>query len=155
MCVAIALALSELPTTLVEGHGLTDRVHKRGGEPEVRFYYRATPTLLPVWWNGRLQVVRWGNKDRRERMLPPTGWTWKETVEEGKWAALEPEPVLVPTSFGMMNGVWYKVKVGLRGLLVRDQAGAPVVYLITEPATRYYGVMCSAEWMPVLEGQVI
>ena len=92
MCVAVALPLSELPVELIEQGGLSARVHDRGSEKEIRFYWRAVPALLPVWWNGRLQVVKWGNRDRGERKLPPTGWTWKETVEAGKWAALEPDP---------------------------------------------------------------
>src|SRR5687767_10460900 len=74
MCVAVALPLSELPVELIEHAGLSARVHDRGGEKEVRFYWRAVPALLPVWWGGRLQVVRWGNRDRVERKLPLTGW---------------------------------------------------------------------------------
>ncbi|WP_439626129.1 hypothetical protein [Gemmata sp.] len=155
MCTAIALATSELPLSLLEQYGLTDRVHDRGGEKEVRFYWQANPTLLPVWWDGRLRIVRWGNRDRAERKLPPTGWTWKESVEEGKWSALSPEPVLVPATYALANGVWYRVKQGVQGLLVRDRVGLPIVFLVTEPATRYYRVMTRAEWMPSLVGEVI
>jgi hypothetical protein len=155
MCTAIALASSELPLSLIEEHGLDERVHDRGGEKEVRFYWVANPTLLPVWWDGRLQIVRWGNKDRHERKLPPTGWTWTEKVEEGWWAALAPEPVVVPASYGLMNGVWFKVKQGLRGLLVHDRKGEPVVFMLCESSTRYYQVMTRAEWMPVLVDEVI
>ncbi|VTR95093.1 Uncharacterized protein OS=Singulisphaera acidiphila (strain ATCC BAA-1392 / DSM 18658 / VKM B-2454 / MOB10) GN=Sinac_0545 PE=4 SV=1 [Gemmata massiliana] len=74
----------------MEQNGLDERIHDRGGEKKVRFYWAATPTLLPVWWNGRLQIVRWGNKDRAERKLPPTGWTWEDSVAGGKWSALAP-----------------------------------------------------------------
>ena len=155
MCTAVALALSELPVELVEAHGLSARVHDRGGEREVRFDWRAVPALLPVWWNGKLQVVRWGNRDRVERKLPTTGWTWKETVEGGKWSALAPEPVEIPATYGLMNGVWFRVRQGMRGLLVRDREGNPVVFMEAEPSTRYYRVMTRAEWMPVLVGEVI
>jgi hypothetical protein len=153
MCVGVALAASELPVTLAEG--LADRVHDRGGEKEVRFLWRAVPALLPVWWDGRLRVVRWGNRDRSERKLPPTGWTWRATVEAGRWSSLEPEPVDVPATHGLMNGVWYRVKQGMRGLLVRDRGGQPTVYLVCEPASRYYRVMTRSDWMPVLVGEVI
>lgn len=105
MCTAVALALSELPLSLIEEWDLEERVHERGGDKEVRFYWRASPALLPVWLNGRLTIVRWGNKDRAERKLPPTGWTWRETVESGRWSLLEPEPVEIPASYGLMNGV--------------------------------------------------
>src|SRR5688572_1764828 len=110
MCVAVALAASELPVELVEAGGLSSRLHDRGGEREVRFYWRARPALLPVWWNGRLHVVRWGNRDRSERKLPPTGWTWRATVEAGRWSALEPEPVDVPATYGFAGGVWFRLK---------------------------------------------
>ena len=70
MCTAIALACSELPLALIEEWGLDERIHDRGGEKEVRFYWQANPTLLPVWWAGKLRIVQWGNKDRAERKLP-------------------------------------------------------------------------------------
>lgn len=155
MCTAVALALSELPLSLIESCGLEGRTHERGGDKEVRFYWRASPALLPVWWNGRLQIVRWGNKDRAERKLPPTGWTWRETVESGRWSLLEPEPVEIPATYALANGVWYRVKQGMKGLVVRDRKGGPVVFMLTEPSTRYYRVMTRGEWMPVLVDEVI
>ncbi|MBP3956929.1 hypothetical protein J8F10_16785 [Gemmata sp. G18] len=36
----------------------------------MRFYFQARPCVLPVWLHGRLQVVRWGNRDRSDRVLP-------------------------------------------------------------------------------------
>jgi hypothetical protein len=155
MCTAIALALSELPVELVESHDLSARVHDRGGEREVRFYWQAVPTLLPVWWDGRLQIVKWGNRDRAERKLPTSGWTSRETIEEGKWSALAPEPVGIPATYGLMNGVWFRVKQGMKGLLVRTRQDDPVVFMVSEPATRYFQVMTRAEWMPALIDEVI
>jgi hypothetical protein len=63
--------------------------------------------------------------------------------------------VVIPASYGLMNGVWYKVKQGMRGLLVRDRTGEAVVFMLCEPATRYYQVMTRANWMPLLVGEVI
>jgi hypothetical protein len=100
---------------LVEPSGLSARVQGRGGEGEVRFDWQSSPALLPVWWDGWLQVVRWGNRDRAERSRPPTGWTWKATVEEGKWAELEPDPVEVPAAYAFADGVWFGVKQGSAG----------------------------------------
>ncbi|VTR98864.1 Uncharacterized protein OS=Isosphaera pallida (strain ATCC 43644 / DSM 9630 / IS1B) GN=Isop_1313 PE=4 SV=1 [Gemmata massiliana] len=48
-----------------------------------------------------------------------------------------------------------KIKQGMRGLLVHDRKGAPVVFLICQPATRYYRVMTRSEWMTALVGEVI
>jgi hypothetical protein len=39
--------------------------------------------------------------------------------------------------------------------VVRDADGEPVVYLLIEPATRYYQVMTRSDRMPVLIGEVI
>ena len=89
MCIGIALAWSELPTELIGRHGLERRVHERGGEREVRFLYRDRRPRLPVWRDGRLQIVRWGNGRGQSRFLPRTGWTWQTTIEEGYWRGLD------------------------------------------------------------------
>lgn len=153
VCTTVALPVSELPDAVLAD--LTDRVHTRGGEAEVRFDWRSRPALLPAWWEGRLQILRWGNRDRGERVLPPTGWTWRESVARGKWAGADPVPAEVPARYALMNGVWYKVTRGVQGLVVRTRAGEPVVYLLCEPSTRYYRVMTRADWMPVLVGEII
>src|SRR5262245_40228964 len=62
---------------LIEQSGLSAQVHDRGGEREVRFDRQSEPALLPVWWSGKLQVVRWGKRDHCERKLTPTGWGWR------------------------------------------------------------------------------
>jgi hypothetical protein len=155
MCTAIALTMSELPVALLDEAKLESRIHARGGEKEVRFDWQAVPTVLPVWWNGRLRIVRWGNRDRLEKKLPPTGWTWKDTVETGWWSALAPEPVDVLASCGFMNGVWFRVKQGMKGLLVHDQRDKPVVFMLCEPATRYFEIMTRSRWMPCLIDEVI
>jgi hypothetical protein len=71
----IALALSELPTELITRHCLTRRIHDRGGEREVRFLFAVAERLLPVWRNGQLQVLRWGNRRGESPRLPCTDWT--------------------------------------------------------------------------------
>jgi hypothetical protein len=48
-----------------------------------------------------------------------------------------------------------QTEAGDAGLLVRDRAEEPVVFLVCEPATRYYQVMTRADWMLVLIGEVI
>lgn len=68
---------------------------------------------------------------------------------------MEPEPVEILATYGLSNGVWFRVQQGMRGLLVRTRGGEPVVYMICEPSTRYFRVMTRAEWMPVLIGEVI
>jgi hypothetical protein len=155
MCTAIALIESELPESVIEQADVGKRIHCRGGDPEVRFHWGAAPSVLPVWWHGQLRAVNWGNHDRHESRLPVTGWTWEETVKEGKWLALSPEPVVIPATYGFAEGVWYRVKQGMQGLLVLDQREEPVVYMLCKRSTRYYEIMTRSKWMPVLVGEVI
>jgi hypothetical protein len=143
VCRAVALPVSELPEIVMSQ--LTERVHNRGGEREVRFDWRNRPALLPVWWEGRLQVLHWGNRDRADRKLPPTGWTWQASVEAGKWVGMRPVPVEVLARYALKNGVWYKATRGVQGLVIVTPTGEPVVYLLCEPSTRYYRVMTRAE----------
>jgi hypothetical protein len=84
---------------------------------------------------------------RRGGALPPPGWTWRATVEAGGWAPFAAEPADVPATFGLDGGV--------RRLVVRDEVGEPVAYLLIEPATRYDQVMTRSDRMPVLIGEAI
>ncbi len=150
MCVGIALAWSELPTELIGRHGLERRVHERGGEREVRFYFRDRSPRLPIWRDGRLEIARWGNGRGDSRFLPRTGWTWLSTVQEGYWRELGPIAVDIPATIGLERGVWYRIRQGIRGILVPDERGHAVVYMICEPASHYYQVMTRSNRMPVL-----
>ena len=53
------------------------------------------------------------------------------------------------------RGVWFKVQVGVRGLLVPDERGRAVAYVICEPSSHYYRVMTGSERMPVFIDQRI
>src|SRR5687767_11615995 len=112
----IALAWGELPLALVEKYRLEERAHERGGEREVRFLFRAVPRWLPVWYEGELRLVAWGCRRGESTWLPSTGWTWKSSVEAGRWRECRAEPVDIPATMGLENGVWYHIRQGLRGL---------------------------------------
>jgi hypothetical protein len=155
MCVGIALAWSELPTELIGRHGLDRLAHERGGEREVQFLYRDRRPRLPVWRDGRLQIVRWGNGRGQSRFLPRTGWTWEETILEGGWRNSRAIPVDIPATLALERGVWYRVREGLRGLLVPDERGIAVAYVICEPASHYYRIMTRCPRMPkFIDGRI-
>jgi hypothetical protein len=151
----VALALSELPVELVESHGLRRRVHERGGEQEVRFLLRDAVRVLPVWLDGQVQIVRWGNRRGQSRKLPFTAWTRMATLAGGGWGRAAVEPVVIPATVGCDNGVWYPIRQGVKGVVVRDERDVPVVYVLVEPASRYYQVMTRSEWTPSLVGELI
>ena len=154
MCTGIALIQSEISVASFEEFALARRVHCRGGEPEVRFFWQAELPLLPIWHEGRMHIVRWGNRDRQSR-LPATGWTWQSTVENGGWNALQPVLVTISANFGFEKGVWFRIREGVRGVLVRDEQERPRVFMICEPSTRYYRVMTRSDRMPELIDETI
>ncbi len=158
MCSVVAVDVSTLPLALHEACDLRRRLHDRGGgQHEVWFAFADPDAVLPVLDGGVVKLARWGSKDRGGR-LPIGGWTWRQSVEEGKWSALgcETEPVRILADFGHELGVWYPVTEGIHGVLVRPPGDAPpVVYMVCEPATRYYRVMTKSDRMPSLVNEVI
>jgi hypothetical protein len=152
---AIALALSGLPTELTVRHRLDHRMHNRGGELEIQFWHRARSPRLPIVRDGQIQIVRWGNARGHSRFLPATGWTWQESIEAGMWQQLDSETVDIPATLGCERGIWYTIHQGIRGLLVPDENGTAVVYMICEPASHYYRIMTRSDRMPVFIDQRI
>ncbi|WP_231749927.1 hypothetical protein [Tautonia plasticadhaerens] len=145
-----------MPTELIGRPGMAHRRYLRGERDEYRFLYRERWPALPIWRDGRLQVVRWGNGRGQSRSLPRTGWTWLRTIEEGGWRGIESVPVEIPASFGLeRRGVWYLIETGFRGLVVPDERGWAVAYMLCEPASHYYRIMTGSDRMPVLIDQRI
>ena len=62
------------------------------------------------------------------------------TPDPSRWADAGAQPVDIPATMGLENGVWYQIREGLRGLLVTDEDLVDRVYLVCEPATYYYHV---------------
>jgi hypothetical protein len=55
----------------------------------------------------------------------------------------------------MRMAAQHQVEIGMRGMLVQDDQGAAYVYMLTEPATHYYEIMCRHNRMPALIDQRI
>jgi hypothetical protein len=152
----ISLSWRSLPQSLIDRHGLRDRiiVRNEGAESEYRFVFRDTHPLLPVWIGNELTLCAWGNHNRQSR-LPRCGTVAQEAIQAGKWQNVQPEQVEIPASFGWDKGVWYRIKEGIQGILVRNEADQPIVYILTEPASHYYQVMTRNSRMPILCGERI
>ncbi len=149
MLTAIALDYGELPLTLIQ-EDLEDRIHQRRDALEVRFLFRQRPALLPIWHEGLLRLVPWGNRREESGFLPCTGWTRTASIEQGLWAESNAIEVEIPATLGDDNGVWFRIRQGIRGLLVVDETGQERVFVICQPASHYYEVMTRSEWMPCL-----
>src|SRR5690349_3934548 len=144
MCTGIALTLSEVPVELIGRHGLADRVYDRGGQKEVQFHLWHAPPLLPVQWEGRLRVVRWGARERRGPR-PLGGWVTEEQLAAGVFAALNPEPVVIPANLGHHRGTWFLITTGVRGVVLPEVPGGPAAYMLVRPSSNYYRNMTEQE----------
>ena len=152
MCQALALQLDDVPDILHNGQ--RHRRYQREGIPELRFSFDNRNPELPVIHEGQFLILPWGNKHRRAR-LPVTGLCAVEQLEAGQWQWLRPDAVTIPANFGCEKGRWFLIEAGVRGILVQDDSGTEHVYLLTEPATHYYEIMCHHSRMPSLIDQRI
>ena len=149
----IGLSYRSLPDSVLKAiPELGERTHRRNekAEPEVWFLLQDQPPFLPVFWEGQMQLMPWGRTGPKRSRL----WQCpREELEAGMWSSREPEPVQIPADFARDNGVWFDVREGLEGIVVQGTTG-PVVYILTQPASHYYEVMCShSDRMPCLIGQ--
>ncbi len=150
----VSLSWRLLPQALIERYGLQGRAISRGnGDPEYRFLYRDPLPVLPVWY-GELRIVSWGWPAKRSS-LPRCREIGHDALQEGQWRELEPEPVEIPASFIVDRGIWTRVAQGVQGVLVHDNDGTPVVYVVTREATHYYQVMTRNLREPILIGEII
>lgn len=130
---------------------LTDRVHKmRADEYELRFTTRHKPGILPVEMEHGLGLAIWGESVPWGK-LPDGRFTWKVSIESGKWAQPGVSVVRIPCDRVYLNGVWQPAGGGgIAGVLVRPpESGTPRVYVVVEPADRYDMIMFKSDWSPV------
>src|SRR5262249_29650192 len=53
---------------------------------------------------------------------------------------------------GYANGGWFGIRQGIRGVLVQDEDGAAVVWMLVEAASHPYQTMTKSARLPVLGG---
>lgn len=130
---------------------LKELAHLRSSD-QIRMHVNQKGALLPIEHHGEHKLVAWGNQGED---LPKTGYCKLESLEDGKWQWLNPEPVRIIASFAWSKGVWFQVRQGIRGILVYDRAEKPHCFLLTQPATHYFKIMTGADRMPVLIDQIV
>jgi len=158
MCRAISILKNRINLELLEEYGLQSRARQRSdnADEEIVFDFadRDHVPQLPVIHNGRMLVYDWGDRGGR-RKLPKTGWCREESLIAGKWRWLSPEQVVIPAQYGLEKGVWFAITEGIQGIVVRDQADTPHVYMLTRAASTYFQNMTKHNRMPLLVGEQI
>ena len=148
MCGGIAVRWRTVSKELTEQFGLVTT--KIGTEERVlHFSFRDPLPRLPAYYQGKLGIYLWGNRDDKESHLPKTGWCKVESLEAGKWDRLHPESVEIPAIMGREEGVWFPIEKGMKGILVKDEREVPHVFMLTQTATPEYLLMTKHERMPV------
>lgn len=152
----ISLSWRLLPQAVIDCHRLHDRKIQRGdkSDPEYRFLYRERGAVLPVWYGEELRICNWGNP-ARSSPLPRCRVIGHENLHAGEWRELEPELVEIPATFGFDRGIWFRITQGVQGVMVREQDGTPVIYIVTRESTHYYEVMTRNKREPILIGETI
>lgn len=129
----ISLARREFPDVLLPG--FADRISRRreDADEEVHFLDHQRPRVLPVWFDGQLQMMSWGR--------------WCPMEEVSQWQG---EEAWIPATFICDQGVWTPVACGMRGIIK-----ARTIHPLSQPATHYYNVMTRSQRMPAFMGETI
>ena len=155
MCTGIAMLQAAFGPGFFEEFGLEERLAYRDGQAEVRFLFGDPIAQLPVLIENQLSIIEWGNRNDKTSKLPRTGWCRQESLEAGKWRWLSPAPVVIPASYGLEKSVWFPIREGMCGVIVKDKQEQPHVYMLTQAASEPYHRMTGHARMPVLIGQEI
>jgi hypothetical protein len=155
MATGVALSVQEFPSAVLELPTIRRRFYGESEQQEVRFWSNDAWPCLAVQHEGQFRLARWGNRRARGSPLPGPGWVWKQDLANALWTHIETHPVTILANAGFDGGVWYRVRQGIEGLLVFDEKGKPVVYMLVEPATHYFRTMTRSSRMPALRGEVI
>src|SRR5262245_14518824 len=97
---------------------------ERTGQVRSLYWQRGGEPVLPVLTQGEdgepdlYELLLWGNRNK-EVSLPETGWARLNSITAGKWDYLKPEQVMIPVTFGVEKGRWFKIDNGLEGVTVQ------------------------------------
>lgn len=107
---------------------------KASDRAESFFWHRNA--VLPVRTSKGVQLTIWGNKDKNIR-LPQTGWAKEESLKQGKWDYLKPEPADILADSGYEKKVWFDLPEGTKGIIVK-RGEEERAYMITKEASEEY-----------------
>ena len=149
MCTGIALAMSEIPIKIIEQYKLENRVFKRGGESEIRFFFSDSARYIPILHDGQFRIVPWGSTRHESRHLPVGGWITLSALKNCGFEGIK-IPTEIPATMGFEKGVWFRIRQGIKGVVVRNERRQDVVYMLCEKSSHYFQVMTRSPRMPLL-----
>ncbi len=129
---------------------------EKSGQVRSLYWQRGEP-VLPVLTVSeadeapKYELLLWGNRNK-DIPLPQSGWARLNSVEEGKWSYLRPQPVLIPVTYGVEKGKWFEIEHGIKGVIAQ-RVHEKRVYMLTDDANEEYLAVTRHARMPVLENQ--
>ena len=156
MCTGITIAKRDIPAKLIQKHQLEERMIQRSetAEKEILFMQRHRRPLLPVFYQGELRILPWGNRQRNSN-APMDQWCDVATLESGAWSMYHTESAEIQANFGLERGVWFQIREGIKGTIIHDQHEHPYAYMLLQPSSHYYQVMTGYEKESVFLGEQI
>ncbi len=157
MCDAVSLSVRDLPVQYHQHPAVKSRMTGRGGEEEIQFFYdrKPFPPLLPILLDDQFRIVRWGNRQRRSKILPHSGRVELHELQQGLWQHADIQEVLIVGNAALHRGVWFPLLQGIKGIYLRDEHGVPTVFMLMDKPSDYYQIMTKSKVMPVIVGDII
>ena len=147
MCGGIIFKIDKLPKDELEHFYEKPELDRMERSGEVASFFWSKKPVLPVEDDGKVSLFEWGNRDKNIK-LPQTGWARSESIDEGKWAHLDPKFVSIPAKRGYEKKVWFDIKKGIQGVVVEGN-DMRKAYIVTKEADPKYQKLTKHNRQPV------
>jgi len=136
MCGGVGFRIKNIPEGELKKFYSPELIKRFKREDRVESFFWYKDPVLPIKTKQGTQLMLWGNKDK-EIKLPKTGWAKSESLKQGKWNYLKPEPVDIPIESGYEKKTWFSMPEGTKGIVVKRDKNERV-YMITKEASQDY-----------------
>ena len=107
------------------------------------YSFKERKPQLPVERRGQIIMAKW------------KGYCTIETLKAGHFQGQRAELIEIPATRGYSGGIWFQVRLGMRGVLIHGPAKEFCVYMLVAASTHYFKTMTGSARMPVLIKQII
>lgn len=150
MCGGIALDLKMLSMAELEQFFLPAEIDAFRASGRFESFFWARRPVLPYRAAGAtdapIHLIDWGNREKAID-LPKTGWAREDSLAQGKWRHLSPQPIAIPAQRGVEKKVWFDIAGTIAGVIA-ERDGVARAYMITVPADEGYRAMTGHDRMP-------
>ncbi len=148
MCGGIRFQLNKIPRTEFQKFFTNDEIDKLFKKENYESFFWSPIPLLPIEKDDKIELIKWGNRSDQTK-LPKTGWAKQESLKQGKWNYLHPEPTKISADSGFEKGVWFEIPSGgLKGIII-NKNDEDHAYMVTRPADPDYLELTKHDRQPI------